>query len=83
MLKIKDSVDLKELEKLGFEENEYDTNFVRESRTKKGNYVFVTVDRNTKQIKTTIASVYETQFNGTNYFKDLIKADLVEEVEGV
>ena len=91
MLKIKDNVDLKELEKFGFEENSDD--FYREIT---GNFVIsyrygvIIVSKNTREI-----NVLYHLINGVNTdildnvailpspigLYDLIKADLVEKVE--
>ena len=83
MLKIKDDVDLKELEKFGFEYDEdndwyfyygfTDTNDQSEIR----HYVYIS-----NRIISTGFDVYVDPFQIHNKIYDLIKADLVEKVEG-
>lgn len=94
MLKIKDEVDLKELEKFGFKYDE-DTDgyfkdlyfYYNELNPKKGIGTLWTYD---KELKFSKSSLFENEFiNKDNFMQkivdkeidDLIKADLVEKVE--
>lgn len=81
MLKIKDNVDLKELEKFGFKldkelSNDYETIYSTQQK-----YQRLCIDMNTRVI-----FLYE-MFNSNAFFikcnvlYDLIKADLVEKVD--
>ena len=82
MLKIKDNVDLKELEKFRYEYNEYGLNYVKESRNKKGSWVFIIVDIKTRYIKKHIHKIgthYNIPLNAEDVF-DIIQANLVEKV---
>lgn len=84
MLKIKDNVDLKELEKFGFEENQYYPNYVYECRTSKNKYyVFINVDKNTREITGFLGDYYHTKLNEKqikNYVYALFEKGLVEKV---
>lgn len=80
MLKIKDNVDLKELEKYGF--TEYKDSYERDYN----NDYLTSIDKQTREI---LKVDYEWSFLENKYYKnstykinDLIKADLVEKVEG-
>lgn len=84
VLKIKEGVELKELEKYGFEENESYPNYVYETRTKKNNYCFIMVDKSTRVISGTIVGVEHYTLTGNQieqYAKSIIDAGMVEEVE--
>ena len=79
MLKIKDNVDLKELEKYGFKE--YNDCYSRDYN----NDYLTRIDKDTREI---LKVDYEWSFLQNKYYKnstykidDLIKADLVEKVE--
>lgn len=79
MLKIKDNVDLKELEKFNFKE--YNDCYSRDYN----NGYLTRIDKNTREI---FKVDYEYKFLENKYYKnstykieDLIKADLIEEVE--
>ena len=84
MLKIKSNVDLKELEKFGFEEQEYcyesdihknfDDNFFKDED--------ITIDKKTRKIYMYIYEAYEDELGNYCFdlLYDLIKADLVEKV---
>jgi hypothetical protein len=75
MLKIKDNVDLKELEKFGFEED------IRFIRPKAYSYKFLVVFENDKSIS---IESFVDEVNGDDEllkFFDLIKAGLVEKVD--
>ena len=79
MLKIKDNVDLKELEKFGFriEYSKYDgkpTTYVH------NNYEYVYVFIKDRKLTAT-ANTYEEQRPINDLLYDLIKADMVEKVE--
>lgn len=83
MLKIKDSVDLKELEKFGFEyipEDEiygYYNKFVFIDRM--GKEIGYTIPNDTLEIKISFDSLSYFRIDDTLY--ELIKADMVEKVE--
>lgn len=79
MLKIKDNVDLKELEKFGFKE--YNDCYSRDYN----NDYLTRIDKETREI---LKVDYEWSFMENKYYKnstykidDLIKADMVEKVE--
>ena len=79
MLKIRENVDLKELEKYGFKE--YNDCYSRDYN----NDYLTRVDKDTREI---LKVDYEWSFLQNKYYKnstykidDLIKADLVEKVE--
>ena len=74
MLKIKDNVDLKELEKFWFTENKYCPNYVYETRSKKGNQIFIDVNKKTKEISGVVAGVCLTPLNDNQirYFCEAI-----------
>lgn len=73
MLKIKDNVDLKELEKFGFEKYEYTHLIV----LRKDNHDFACIDIRDKNYE--ILDLCSLTYNLTY---DLIQAGLVEKVEG-
>ena len=75
MLKIKDNVDLKELEKFGFKVDRY--NLWYEYHTKNNGKDTITINVGNKKI-----GFYQT-YNGRSYdvLYDLIQAGLVEKVE--
>ena len=80
MLKIKDNVDLKELEKFGFEYKEYSL--------KSSNYKFYDFTPNNSisviQIEITSRLIYlndNNKYDGLSKIYDLIQAGLVERVE--
>lgn len=87
MLKIKDNVDLKELEKYGFVDGEIYRRKVKikTMMTKeKWNSEIVGIDLITKQLQLFIDDEYYenyTQSDTLDFIYDLIKADLVEKVE--
>lgn len=72
MLKIKDEVDLKELEKFGFKKDEEQQYMIEDLD------IFVGTDENEKEL------VLDFGFNNENIniLYDLIQAGLVEKVEG-
>ena len=79
MLKIKDSVDLKELEKFGFKE--YNDCYSRDYN----NDYLTRIDKETREI---LKVDYEWSFLENKYYKnstykigDLLQADMVEKVE--
>jgi hypothetical protein len=82
MLKIKDNVDLKELEKYGFEEKEYwyETDATKNSIEFKD--CDITIDKKTRKIYMEVYEAYEDELGlyCFDYLYDLIKADLVEKV---
>ena len=85
MLKIKDNVDLKELEKYGFEyrikTNEY------YFKINGSEYLEIPVDKESKSYKEVRLYIEDeyyncwTSFNSFDKLYDLIKADLVEKVD--
>lgn len=84
VLRIKDEIDLRELEKYGYEENESYPNYVYETRTKRNNYCFIMVDKNTRVISGTIVGVEHYTLTGNQieqYAKSIFEAGMVEEVE--
>lgn len=76
MLKIKDNVGLKELEKYGFKRNRFLGYILTEPENKNFEKIIAVLDLNKKQIKLNDDKYYEN----TN-IKNLIKADLIEKVE--
>ena len=89
MLKIKDNVDLKELEKFGFEKyNTYDTWFRKAHKTSDGYQTFYErfeINENDRIIRTILYNDLSDQYwEGTieknGRVLDLYKADLVEKV---
>lgn len=80
MLKIKDDVDLKELEKFGFVQYSIGHQIKYELKKKIGNHIIynIKIDEN-KIIRFNQLSVNNEL---PNVFYDLIKAGLVEKVEG-
>ena len=84
VLRIKEEIDLRELEKYGFEDNESYPNYVYETRTKKGNYCFIMVEKNTRVITGTVRGVESCTLNGNeieHFAKSIFEAGMVEEVE--
>lgn len=83
MLKIKDNVDLKELEKFGFEEHP----FYYFTNVNKGIYYEdedIAINKENRQIYMKIDDeIYEMNLGikSFDYLYDLIKADLVEKVK--
>ena len=78
MLKIKDNVNLKELEKFGFEENEYDYFYFQNP----GQYkeIRILINIKTRNIKTDLDPFADNYIIHDKIY-DLIKADLIEKVE--
>lgn len=82
MLKIKNRIDLKELEKYGFEEKEY----WYETDTTKDSIIFkdydITIDKKTRKIYMNVYEAYEDELGlyCFDYLYDLIKDDLVEKI---
>lgn len=79
MLKVKDDVDLKELEKYGFEENSFYYSKILDFEYYK---VIINVEKDRKYL------IIQTNYYDSNYacyipslIYDLIKADLIEKVE--
>lgn len=75
MLKIKDNIDLKELEKYGFK---YHKDLIYKPKYKEWSVIEVSVDPNTKIIK--IAGIPDLFHTVEDTLFDLINADLVEKV---
>ena len=86
MLKIKDNVDLKELEKFGFEYEDWNKWYSRDVERKKEEVKLI-VYPDSRKIE--IENIQDYGMDGDEYFRydvdeyvqDLIKADLVEKVE--
>ena len=84
VLRIKEEIDLRELEKYGVEENDSYPNYVYETKTKKGNYCFIMGDKNTRVITGTVRGVESYTLNGNeieHFAKSIFEAGIVEEVE--
>lgn len=84
MLKIKDNIDLKELEKFWFKKNEFYPNYVYETISKKGNQVFINVDKETRIINGCVAGICLVPLNDNQigYFCEAIfEAGFVEKVK--
>ena len=77
MLKIKDDVDLKELEKFGFEENEYDYFYFQNPENYKE--IRININIETRNVKTDLDPFADGYIIHDKIY-DLIKADLVEKV---
>lgn len=82
MLKIKDNIDLKELEKFGFEKffKYYDTNGIKEII----GTTHITVDSSTNELIVFYSAIEDCSValdNVTDLLFDLIKAGLVEKVK--
>ena len=76
MLKIKDNIDLKELEKFGFKTLK---NFIYKSKKGEWSVVEIKIDPLTRTIDISgLSDMYNTK---EDTLFDLIKADLVEKVE--
>lgn len=78
MLKIKDNVDLKELEKYGF--IEYNCEYARHYK----NDIETSINKETREIKdidTDYSFMTMLDLGESTRVRDLIKADLVEKVE--
>lgn len=84
MLKIKDDIDLKELEKFGFEKNLFYPNYVYECRTNKSYYyVFIDVDKNTRIINGVLGNYERTQLSVAqikHFCPSIFEKGLVEKV---
>ena len=76
VLKIKDNVDLKELEKFGFK---YHKDLVYKPKYKEWAVIEVSVDINTRIIK--IAGIPDLFHTVEDTLYDLTKADLVEKID--
>lgn len=85
MLKIRDNVDLKELEKFGFEFDTSSGFYERKIDDKWWNIICVDKDREifemTEEIGYWTATFSDEEFFDTKNIDDLIKADLVVKVE--
>lgn len=76
MLKIRDNVDLKELEKFGFKKDKFLGYILTEQKNKNFEKIIAFLDLDKKQIKLNDDKCYENM-----NIKSLIKADLVVKVE--
>ena len=77
MLKVKDNVDLKELEKYGF------TGYIREYSRKYNNDIITCIDKETREIRdidTDYKFLMMKDLGESKRVNDLIKADLIEKV---
>ena len=73
---------MKDLVKIGFVENSFHPNFVYETRTKKGTYVFITVCKATRNIEGLYSGVENIPMAKTalEYFcPRLFENDMIEE----
>lgn len=75
MLKIKDNVDLKELEKFGYFLNDKNEYYIKHS---KNNVVHISINKFTKYIDILTSGGWRDDLD---IMYDLIKADLVEKIE--
>jgi len=82
MLKLKDNVDLKKLEKLGYTRHEYDTELSFENKkskfiayTRGDTVIILNDDRYVEE------NCEESTWNYSDDIYDLVKADLVEKAE--
>ena len=83
MLKIKDNIDLKELEKFGFEEYEEEETYFWYGFTKPSSNSEIYIHVNIKsRIITTGFDMYVAQDKIHDKIYDLIEAGLVEKVKG-
>lgn len=79
MLKIKDNIDLKELEKFGFEKNENENKWVEKWID---DTFRICVLFHNKYITVDCVSIFDCEWTlNLDIIYDLIKADLVEKVE--
>lgn len=76
MLKIKDNVDLKELEKFGFKKDKFFGYILTESKNQNFEKIIAFLDLDERKIKLN-DDIYLENIN----IKNLIKADLVEKVD--
>ncbi len=80
MLRIKKEVDLKELEKFGFEENEYNYFYYGFTRPNSNSEISISIDIETRDILTYLdINVDNSKIHDKIY--DLITAGYVEKVE--
>lgn len=78
MWKVKDSVDLKELEKYGYRQD-VDMSFsYHKNLYLSGVEIFI--DSGTRQIHELYHHEYKCEYENLKYIDDLIKADLIEKV---
>lgn len=85
MLKIKDNVDLKELEKFGFRQNEFHPNYVYETRAKSGSIVVIIVDEITREITGYVNFIENIKMNEEqikHFHPSIFEKGLVEKVGG-
>lgn len=90
MLKIKDNVDLKELEKFGFELQYFDYNLNKKldipickkeyKKFKNGNYSYIFIINRKIYVNKSYSYYYVALKNVKKYIQDLIQAGLVEKV---
>lgn len=79
MLKIKDNVDIKELEKFGFKYNKFIKCYSQEGRNQ---YLDVKADYYVTDKRELQINTYEGDYTLDDVLYDLIKADLLEKGEG-
>ena len=85
MLKIKDNVDLKELKKCGFRENEFHPNYVYETRAKSGSLVVILIDEITREITGYVNFIENIKMNEEqikHFCPSIFEKGLVEKVGG-
>ena len=80
MLKIKDNVDLKELEKYGFKE--YNDEYIRHYKNDIATFIYKD-SRIIEDIDTDYKFLENLNLGESKRVKDLIKADLVEKVDEI
>ena len=81
MLKIKDDIDMQELENIGFEPNEFIPKYTYEVRSKKRNLVVIEVDENTKEVCGYVCDCYNTPLPESqikHHCPELFANDMVE-----
>lgn len=84
-LRIKDNVDLKELEDFGFKENEFHPNYVYETRAKSGSLVVVLVDGITREITGHVNFIENIKMNEEqikHFCSNIFEKGFVEKVGG-
>ena len=79
MLKIKDNIDLKELEKFGFKEDEFG-NYTKDLVFEKNKYLVCDIWRTSRKLFMSVM-YNDIGFDELDFLYDLIKADLIEKVD--
>lgn len=79
-MKIKEKK-MQELEKFGFVENGYFSNFVYETTSKKGYGIIITVDMETREVEGVVVNCYNSKLSDEqikHFCPDLFANDMVE-----